>query len=87
MASILSLLLHKHFTHPLSPLKPFCLPIISFQKEIYTKRHESENHLALSSGTPMVSKSEGEPELWSVFFSPGFGSHREGEEEKRLERA
>lgn len=91
MSSILFLFPLTHFTHPLSPasltpprsIQSFWLPIILAQTEIYTKRHESENHLALSSGAPMASKSEQEPELCSSFFSPGFGSHsREGRREK-----
>lgn len=59
-------ILLKHFTLCLSPVSltppysvlSFWLPIILAHTEIYTKRREWENHLALSSGAPMASKRE-----------------------------
>lgn len=78
------------FTHPLSPVSltpphsiyPFWLPIILARPQICTKRRELENHLALSSGAPMASKSEGEPELWSSFFPPALARIERAEERK-----
>lgn len=64
------------FTHSLSSIsltpprsiQSFWLLIILAHVEIYTRRQESEHHLVLSSGAPMASESEGEPELWSSLF-------------------
>lgn len=77
MFSFLSLLLQKIILLALCPsislapphsIQSFWLPIILTHVKIYTKRQESEHHLALSSGAPMASKSEGESELWSSLF-------------------
>lgn len=52
----------------LSPPPPGC-PSFLPQIKILTKGWESEHHLAFSSGAPMASESEGEPELCSSFSS------------------
>lgn len=49
------------------------------QNEIYTTQCESENHLALSSGAPMASRSEGEPELWLWLTERGGRREKAGE--------
>lgn len=49
-------------------------------------RHESGYHLAFSPGAPMASRSEGEPELCSSFFSSRpWLIFREGSGEKAAE--
>lgn len=72
-----SLLFLPHFSlTPPHSIQSFWLPIILAQTEIYSKRRESENHLALSSGAPMASES-----LNSALR--GFGSHWERGKERK----
>lgn len=70
LSVFLNILVTLCFPHPqppthIAPLAPHRFP----KNKFILREGKSENHLALSSGAPVASKSDTEPELWSFFFS------------------